>query len=64
MSVIGLGTVIYALVKYTFVGEILERAYVSAFGGSPIDELGDGLESIGHEIEHDLRQTARDLDRV
>lgn len=64
MSMIGFGTVIYALVKYTFVGELIERAYLSAFGQSPIDELGYELSDVGHEIAHDLRQSARDLDRA
>ena len=62
MSAIGVTTVIYVLVKYTFVGELLERVYATTLGHSPIDELEHGLETTGNAIAADIRKTARELD--
>jgi hypothetical protein len=64
MTAIGLSTVIYALVRYTFLGEIIERVYVNTFGLTPAEEIGRDLTLIGDEMASGIRQTARELDSL
>ncbi len=44
LGVLGVGSIIYGLIRYTFIGEVFERAYERAVGHSPIDDLADSLD--------------------
>jgi hypothetical protein len=44
LSAVGLSTIIYGLVRYTFIGEFFERLYRDTLGHSPIDDLVDSFD--------------------
>jgi hypothetical protein len=64
MSALGLSAALYVLVKYTFVGELIEKAYSAAFGGSPVDQLAADVNTAKREAADAVHQTAAELDRL
>ena len=59
LSALGLSTIIYGLIRYTFIGEFFERLYRDTIGHSPIDDFVDSFDP-----REDVRQINRDVDML
>ena len=64
LGMVGLGSIIYGLIRYTFVGELFERVYEKAVGHSPVDDLVDSLDPRNDikVMKEDMRMIKNALD--